>query len=131
MKRMAAKTLKPRNLALRDMEASSSRNRSGAAPVLGPLTFLRHGSEKKRASAERVPFPVRIAHLQDSPPVELPPGQIRPRNRKRKRADVMRKSLKTRLTLNRETLRNLAADEMSGAQGGGVVLITQAATCPS
>jgi hypothetical protein len=42
----------------------------------------------------------------------------------------MRKSLKTRLTLNRETLRNLAADEMSGAQGGGVVLVTQGVTCP-
>jgi hypothetical protein len=32
----------------------------------------------------------------------------------------MKKSLKTRLTLNRETLRNLGADEMSGAQGGAV-----------
>ncbi|HEX4498459.1 MAG TPA: class I lanthipeptide [Thermoanaerobaculia bacterium] len=43
----------------------------------------------------------------------------------------MKKSLKTRLTLNRETLRNLAADEMSGAQGGGVVLVSQGAgTCP-
>jgi hypothetical protein len=30
----------------------------------------------------------------------------------------MKKSLKNRLTLNRETLRNLASDEMAGAQGG-------------
>ena len=30
----------------------------------------------------------------------------------------MKKSLKTRLTLNRETLRNLSADQMSEAQGG-------------
>ncbi|HEX4498458.1 MAG TPA: class I lanthipeptide [Thermoanaerobaculia bacterium] len=32
----------------------------------------------------------------------------------------MKKSLKSRLTLNRETLRNLTADQMSGAQGGAV-----------
>jgi hypothetical protein len=30
----------------------------------------------------------------------------------------MKKSLKTRLTLNRETLRNLNADQLSEAQGG-------------
>jgi hypothetical protein len=55
----------------------------------------------------------------------------------------MKKSLKTRLTLNRETLRNLASDEMTGAQGGALepvtggcpVLITSPCvtrnTCPS
>ena len=44
----------------------------------------------------------------------------------------MKKSAKIRLTLNRETLRNLAAAEISNAQGGSVIsngcpLIT--ATC--
>lgn len=32
----------------------------------------------------------------------------------------MKKSLKTRLTLNRETLRNLTADQMSDVQGGAL-----------
>jgi hypothetical protein len=36
----------------------------------------------------------------------------------------MKKSLKTRLTLNRETLRNLASDEMPGAQGGALEPVT-------
>jgi len=37
----------------------------------------------------------------------------------------MKKNLKTRLTLNRETLRSLASDEMSAAQGGApTTLIT-------
>ncbi|HEX4498460.1 MAG TPA: class I lanthipeptide [Thermoanaerobaculia bacterium] len=33
----------------------------------------------------------------------------------------MKKSLKTRLTLNRETLRALDAEETSGAQGGSAL----------
>ena len=41
----------------------------------------------------------------------------------------MKKSLKTRLTLNRETLRNLNADQLSEAQGG-IVVVTQSANCP-
>jgi hypothetical protein len=41
-----------------------------------------------------------------------------------KRANVMKKN-KIRLTLNRETLRNLAADETSNAQGGVIVQLTQ------
>jgi hypothetical protein len=41
----------------------------------------------------------------------------------------MKKSLKARLTLNRETLRNLDADQMAAAQGGAVV-VTQSANCP-
>ncbi len=40
----------------------------------------------------------------------------------------MKKSAKIRLTLNRETLRNLSADETSGAQGGGIVVNTTACT---
>jgi hypothetical protein len=39
----------------------------------------------------------------------------------------MKKSLKTRLTLNRETLRALDAGESSNAQGG---ILTQAVGCP-
>jgi hypothetical protein len=39
----------------------------------------------------------------------------------------MKKSLKTRMTLNRETLRNLAVEEISGAQGGSAV--TAGANC--
>ena len=35
----------------------------------------------------------------------------------------MKKSLKTRLTLNRETLRNLVSDEMADAQGGAPTTI--------
>ena len=41
----------------------------------------------------------------------------------------MKKSLKTRLTLNRETLRNLSADQLSGAQGGALEPVTYD-TCP-
>lgn len=41
----------------------------------------------------------------------------------------MKKNAKIRLTLNRETLRNLAADDMSGAQGGAIVQVTNG-TCP-
>lgn len=37
----------------------------------------------------------------------------------------MKKNAKIRLTLNRETLRNLSADEASGARGGAIVQITQ------
>ncbi len=40
----------------------------------------------------------------------------------------MKKSAKIRLTLNRETLRNLSAGETSGAQGGGIVVNTT--ECP-
>ncbi|HEY0512453.1 MAG TPA: hypothetical protein VGH73_11145 [Thermoanaerobaculia bacterium] len=36
----------------------------------------------------------------------------------------MKKTVKIRLTLNRETLRNLVSDEMSGAQGGALVVTT-------
>jgi hypothetical protein len=59
----------------------------------------------------------------------------------------MKKSLKTRLTLNRETLRNLTADQMSAAQGGaleptsnvcpmpntnvGCPVVVISATCPT
>jgi hypothetical protein len=39
----------------------------------------------------------------------------------------MKKSLKTRLTLNRETLRALDAEEISGAQGGSA--LTAQANC--
>jgi len=35
----------------------------------------------------------------------------------------MKKSLKTRLTLNRETLRNLVSDEVAGARGGAPTTI--------
>ncbi len=42
---------------------------------------------------------------------------------------MKKQSLKSRLTLNRETLRNLNADQMAEAQGGVVVQITYA-TCP-
>ena len=35
----------------------------------------------------------------------------------------MKKSLKNRLTLNRETLRNLASDEMSGAYGAAATTL--------
>jgi hypothetical protein len=47
----------------------------------------------------------------------------------------MKKSLKARMTLNRETLRNLNAEELTAAPGAGVrtetctVCITQ--TCPT
>jgi hypothetical protein len=40
----------------------------------------------------------------------------------------MKKNAKIRLTLNRETLRNLSVDEMPGAQGGAVVVNTT--VCP-
>ena len=39
----------------------------------------------------------------------------------------MKKSLKTRLTLHRETLRNLDAEEVRGAEGGSA--ITAGANC--
>jgi hypothetical protein len=39
------------------------------------------------------------------------------------------KKNKIRLTLSRETLRSLASDEMSGAQGGALALTTVAG-CP-
>lgn len=41
----------------------------------------------------------------------------------------MKKSLKNRLSLNRETLRNLASDQLSGAQGGALEPVTYE-TCP-
>jgi len=37
----------------------------------------------------------------------------------------MKKNAKIRLTLNRETLRSLDADEAAGAKGGAIVQITQ------
>jgi hypothetical protein len=40
----------------------------------------------------------------------------------------MKKSSKARLTLHRETLRNLASPELSAAQGGGLVVDTYG--CP-
>lgn len=40
----------------------------------------------------------------------------------------MKKSAKIRLTLNRETLRNLSAGETSGVQGGGTVVNTVGCT---
>jgi hypothetical protein len=42
---------------------------------------------------------------------------------------MKKQSLKSRLTLNRETLRHLSADQMAEAQGGAVVQITNG-TCP-
>ena len=42
---------------------------------------------------------------------------------------MKKKSLKSRLTLNRETLRNLNADQMSEAQGG-IVLQPVSSDCP-
>jgi hypothetical protein len=53
-----------------------------------------------------------------------------------KRANVMKKNAKIRLTLSRETLRSLTADEAPNAQGG-VVLLTNTCyqcltyTCPT
>ncbi len=41
----------------------------------------------------------------------------------------MKKSLKARLTLNRETLRHLASDQLAEAQGGALVPVTYG-TCP-
>ncbi len=40
----------------------------------------------------------------------------------------MKKSLKTRLTLNRETLRNLSPDQLSEAQGGALQANTTGCT---
>jgi hypothetical protein len=40
----------------------------------------------------------------------------------------MKKSLKTRLTLNRETLRNLTSDQLPGVQGGALEPVTD--VCP-
>jgi hypothetical protein len=42
----------------------------------------------------------------------------------------MKKSLKTRLTLNRETLHALNSDQMAAAQGGALVPVTQGGGCP-
>lgn len=42
---------------------------------------------------------------------------------------MKKQSLKSRLTLNRETLRALDADQVAAAQGG-VVVVTQSANCP-
>jgi hypothetical protein len=41
----------------------------------------------------------------------------------------MKKSLKARLTLNRETLRHLASDQMTAVQGGEAVPVTYTG-CP-
>ena len=58
-------------------------------------------------------------------------GQIRPAGiTKRKRDSVMKKSLKARLTLNRETLRNLDPDQMAAAAGGSLVPTSQGGDCP-
>jgi hypothetical protein len=42
---------------------------------------------------------------------------------------MKKKSLKSRLTLNRETLRALDTDQMAAAQGG-IVVVAQSANCP-
>jgi hypothetical protein len=69
--------------------------------------------------------------ISSQPPFEgRPTGQIRPAGHEKKKANPMKKkSLKSRLTLNRETLRNLNADQMSEAQGG-IVLQPVSSDCP-
>jgi len=42
----------------------------------------------------------------------------------------MKKNAKIRLTLNRETLRNLSPEQMAAAEGGALVRLTDTCFCP-
>jgi len=48
----------------------------------------------------------------------------------KKESYAMKKSAKIRLTLHRETLRNLSPEQMNAAQGGAIVRQTDTCFCP-